>query len=78
MKDLQQKNILCYIASAQEKVRAKYFLNTFGFNEVFDGHYISCDIGYRKDKTEYWEFVISDLQEKHSGVKLNEILFIDD
>ena len=78
VKRLHDKNILCYLASAQEKVRADYFLETFDFNNIFDGHYISCDVWYRKDKPEYWEYVIEDLQKRHKGIQLDEIAFFDD
>lgn len=78
IKNLQNKDILCYIASAQENVRADYFLNTFGFNNIFDGYYISCHVWYRKDKPEYWEYVIEDLQKRYNDIKLNDIIFVDD
>jgi len=78
VKEFQSKGIKCYLASAQEKVRARYFLEEVWFDEIFDGYYISCDIGFRKDKPEYWEEVLKDLKQKYSNLQNGEILFIDD
>jgi len=74
----QDSWISCYLASAQEKIRAKYFLEELGFNKIFDGHYISCDVWYRKDKPEYWDLILWDIQQNFPHVQREEILFIDD
>lgn len=78
VQNLQEKGILCYLASAQESVRAKYFLDEVWLGEIFDGHYISCNVWSRKHKSEYWEYTISDLQKKYPELKANEIAFFDD
>ena len=78
VKKFQEKWILCYLASAQESIRAQYFLEEFWFARIFDGHYISCNVWYRKDKAEYWEYVLWDIQENFPQVTREEILFIDD
>jgi len=78
VKDFQEKWILCYLASAQESVRAQYFLEEVWLAKIFDGHYISCNVWYRKDKPEYWEVVLWDIQKKYPYVSPQEIVFIDD
>jgi len=78
VKELQSRDIKCYLASAQEKVRARYFLEEVWFDTIFDGHYISCDVGFRKDKTGYWEEVLDNLNSKYKNLQNHEILFIDD
>jgi len=78
VKYLQGQWVKCYLATAQENVRAKYFLETVGFEEMFDGHYISCNVWYRKDKPEYWEYTISDLQKIYPELQAEEIVFFDD
>ncbi len=78
VEEFQEIGIICYLASAQEEVRAEYFLDTFGLGNIFNGSYISFDVWFRKDAPQYWEVVLWDIALRHPDVSVEEILFIDD
>jgi len=70
---LRSRGIKCYIATRQEKYRSRYLLETLGLRKYFDGAFITCDIGYDKSQTEFWEYVLKKLE-----AKPEEIMFFDD
>lgn len=74
VKELRAKGIKCYLATRQEKYRASYFMNTLKLKDYFDGIFCTCDIGYDKNQSEFWDIVIEKLKE----IKPREILFFDD
>jgi putative hydrolase of the HAD superfamily len=74
----REKGLKCFIATDQEKFRAKFLLNNLNFRNTFDGHYISCNLGLRKCVRAFWEFVVSDLKNTHGIASPTEIFFVDD
>lgn len=70
---LREKGIKCFIATRQEKYRKKYLLEVVGLQKYFDGIMCTCDIGFDKWETGYWDYVFKDL-----SVKPEEIIFFCD
>jgi len=71
--DLRSKGVICYIATRQEKYRKEYLLNQVGLKDHFDGIFCTCDIGYDKWQSEYWDHVFKTL-----NAKPEEIMFFCD
>lgn len=63
----------CYVASTQERYRARYVERDMGFGELFDGLHFSCDLGCKKPDSEFFERVAGEL-----GKGASELLFFDD
>lgn len=78
VKAIQRQDIYCYLATSQEYCRANFFLEEFGFNKLFNGSFISCRVWARKNVSEFWEYVMSDLEERFPDIKPEEIAFFDD
>jgi len=75
---LRNKGIKCYLSTDQMANRAEYLLNEMEFKNIFDGHFISCYIGYRKCHENFWSRVIADLEKEFFGLRRDEIIFVDD
>lgn len=73
VKDLRSKNIKCHLATRQEKYRKDYIWNNLGLKDNFDGIFCTCDIGYDKWQTEYWDYILNELK-----LKPEEIMFFCD
>ncbi len=71
--DLRAKGIQCHISTRQEKYRKEYLLNEVGLKDHFDGILCTCDIGYDKWETGYWDYVFKKLESKPE-----EIMFFCD
>lgn len=74
VKELKNENIICCLCTDQKEIRAKFLLQDLDFQNIFDKHFISCRIGYRKCYDEFWQYVIKELED----VKPEEIAFFDD
>lgn len=68
--ELKRKNIKLGIASQQEFRRKDYLLNQTSLKDKFDLNYFSCDLGYLKTNSAFYEKIVSENQE--------EIYFWDD
>ncbi|SRR6266550_6411696 len=77
VKKLQAAGTPVYLATTQERHRAKY-LRQVMFPNTFDGAFISCDIGFEKSQPEYWKHVLKELTARTPGLKPEEIIFFDD
>ncbi len=71
--ELRLEGIKCYLASDNEKYRARYILNDMGLGKHFDKAFFSCDLGYTKSDQEFFENVIADVK-----LQPKEILYLDD
>lgn len=74
IKKLRSKNVLCLLATNNEKYRFAYMLNKMGFNEIFDKSYCSALLHCKKPDREFFSKIHNDLK----GIKKEEILFFDD
>lgn len=76
IKKLKKQNTQCYLATDQTKYRAEYILNDMGFKNIFDKHFLSYSIGYRKCHGEFWEYVLKELK-KSEKITAGEIAYFD-
>ncbi len=73
VRELQKNAVSCYLATNQEKYRTQYMRNEMGFEKLFDGIFSSAEIGSKKPRTEFYEFIFQKL-----GVDKDKILYTDD
>lgn len=78
IKRLRKDGVVCYLCTDQEKNRAKFLLNEMNFKNIFDGHFTSCYIGYRKYHDKFWNHVLKRLKKEFPNIKNNEVVFFDD
>jgi putative hydrolase of the HAD superfamily len=78
IENIKKQNILCALATDQEKHRTKYLLEELDFQNIFTKHYISSLIGCRKGNKKFWRFVLSDLKKDFKDLSENEIAYFDD
>lgn len=71
---LRSHGYKCYLATDQNHHRKSLLLDRLGFRAVFDGWFVSADIGHRKLEKEFWEITLMSFPEK----ACIEILYIDD
>lgn len=70
---LLRNNVNCYLTTDQEKYRADYILNKLGINQHFNKCFFSCDIGYRKIDSRFFEEILKDIK-----ISPHEIVYWDD
>ncbi len=80
IRELRSKGVKCYLTANQEKYRAGYFRKQMGFDELFDGLFISAEIGYMKNEPEFFEKVWERIQkiQRMQKMRKSEVLFVDD
>lgn len=78
VKALNSCGVACYFATNQEKYRGQYMRSVVFDDGMFDGDYISADIGLKKPDPRFFQHILNDLQAKHPGITPQEILFVDD
>lgn len=66
-----------YLATNQEQYRARY-LREVMFPDVFDGTFVSSEIGYEKRHPDYWVPVLGRLAADIPGITPDQIVFFDD
>ena len=77
VKKLKERNIKCYLATDQAKIRAEFILNNMDFKNIFDKSFISYSIGYRKCCNEFWTYVLKELKKELKKITANEIAYFD-
>ncbi len=68
---------LCYLATEQEKYRGNYMRDVM-FKDLFDGYFISSELGATKNNPEFFKIVIERLQKEVLGLLASDIIFFDD
>jgi putative hydrolase of the HAD superfamily len=71
---LRQQGTPCYLATNQEKYRIKYIREVMGFQDKFDGMFVSCELGSQKPDIAFFEKMYSKLKPTDKS----EIIFWDD
>ncbi len=74
IRNLRQRGIKCYLSTDNEKYRTEYLWKTVGLENVLDGVYSSCEVGFLKHDIDYWREVF----QKLSIHQKSEILVWDD
>lgn len=75
---LKSREIACYFATNQDKRRAKYMRSVMFGEGMFDGEYVSAEIGVKKPDQAFFKYMLNDLTAKYPGLTPSDILFIDD
>jgi FMN phosphatase YigB (HAD superfamily) len=78
IQSFRNQGIKCYLGTDQEKNRAQFLLDVMRLGDNFDGHFISCFVGYRKCHDSFWFYTLKKLKKEIPGLQLNEIVFFDD
>ncbi len=74
---IRAKGTPCYLATEQEKYRGSYMRDIM-FKDLFDGYFITADIGLKKSNPAFFEHIVKELSAKHSLDSPADIVFIDD
>lgn len=74
----RQDGIKCYLATDQERNRAEFILKEMDFQNIFDGHFIACYVGHRKQYDGFWNHTLEKLNKEFPEIKNEEITFFDD
>lgn len=75
IKEKKLQGLKTFMTSDQERRRAQYIYNVM-FPGLFDGRFVSSEIGYRKEEPEYWHEVLTRLG--RIGITTAEIVYFDD
>jgi putative hydrolase of the HAD superfamily len=70
---IRAQGMPCFVASTQERLRARYIEHDMGFGRLFDGLFFSCDVGFAKPKPGFYAALAQSV-----GVPGRELLFFDD
>jgi putative hydrolase of the HAD superfamily len=73
VRDLRAAGTRCFLATNQEKYRARHLRETLGFGELFDGLFVSCELGATKDDPDFFSAVAAALP----AIPRERILFVD-
>ena len=73
VKELRGSGIPCFVASTQERYRARYLAGEMRFEKMFDGLFFSSDVGFRKPDRNFFRAVTN-----HPQLAASEIVFFDD
>ena len=77
IESLRDKGVPCYLATEQEKYRAEYMKKVM-FKDLFDGTFITADIGHKKSAPEFFEAAYEQLKATHGELPMSDIVFFDD
>ncbi|HUB93142.1 MAG TPA: HAD family hydrolase [Verrucomicrobiae bacterium] len=77
VRELKKQGIQCYLATEQEKYRGDYMRDVM-FKDLFDGYYITAELGVSKTEPKFFQMIIDDLEHRNPGVRPENIVFFDD
>jgi putative hydrolase of the HAD superfamily len=77
IKDYRSRGIKCYLATEQEKYRGEYMKNIM-FPELFDGYFITAELGVKKDNPEFFIKIIDHLKLSEARIEPSDVFFFDD
>lgn len=77
IKEIQTNGIPHYLATNQEKYRGEYMKQKM-FRGLFDGYFISNELGYRKPDKNFFIEIIEKLRSTFPDLSPDQILFFDD
>jgi len=77
VKKIRASGTACYLATEQEQYRADYMKNVM-FQNVFDGYFVTADIGYKKSDHRFFETAVAQLRQTNPELDMNDVIFFDD
>jgi putative hydrolase of the HAD superfamily len=69
----KRRGIKCFLGTNQEKYRIEYLRDEVGLRKIFDGIFVSAEIGFRKPAKKFFEYISSKLID----IDASEVLFWD-
>lgn len=75
---LRSIGVKCFLATDQDYRRKDFLLDELSFRHLFDGWFISSELGASKGQEIFWDKTLDFIQENYPGVLPADILFIDD
>ena len=75
--NLKSQGVPCYLATEQEKYRGEYMKHVM-FKDLFDGYFITAELGVSKTDPKFFEMIIDRLKSQHPEVEPQDITFFDD
>lgn len=76
--ELRAREVLCFLATNQEKYRTDYLTRKFGYDEAFTKVFSSAHVGHKKPSPEFLDAIFSYASEEMNSFERNEVLFWDD
>jgi len=77
IRGLKEQGLPCYLASDQEKYRGEY-LKQVMFKDLFNGYFLSCDLGTTKSDPTFFKRVVDQLRQDNPDINPASIVFFDD
>lgn len=77
IRKLKDQGVQCYLATEQEKYRGDYMRDVM-FKDLFDGYYVTAELGVSKTEPEFFQAIIMDLKRQEPDLKPSDIVFFDD
>jgi putative hydrolase of the HAD superfamily len=74
IKELRSRDVLCLLATNNEKYRFQYMLDKMGFSNIFDKTYSSAHMGHKKPEQNFFLKIFKEL----NNIQKSEVLFTDD
>ncbi|KGN42536.1 HAD family hydrolase [Knoellia aerolata] len=71
--EVAASGVRCVLATNQQDHRKAYLRRRFGYDDVFERSFYSCDLGAMKPETAYFERVLEAL-----GIDADDVGFVDD
>lgn len=75
--ELKAQGVARYLATDQEQYRGEYMKNVM-FKDLFDGYFISSELGVTKTNPKFFELIIERLRQANPGLEPGDIIFFDD
>jgi putative hydrolase of the HAD superfamily len=73
IESIKKKQILCYVATNQEKYRTEYLINKLHFGKIFTNVFSSSHMGFTKKNPEFFRNVLKVIK-----LQPHEVIFWDD
>lgn len=73
VRDVAASGVRCVLATNQQDHRKAHLRRVFGYDDVFERSFYSCDLGTMKPEVAYFEGVLAAL-----GVEADQVGFVDD
>jgi putative hydrolase of the HAD superfamily len=77
IKTYRDAGLKCYMATEQEVYRGRYIKEVM-FPDIFDGHFITSEIGLKKNDPDFYRTVLASMEIDIPYLHPEEIVFFDD
>lgn len=74
---IRENGTHCYLATEQEKYRGDFMKNVM-FKDLFDGYFVTAELGVSKTEPEFFEAILETLKKEHKDLDSKDVVFFDD